>query len=75
MIKNNLSNEFGINFEIKDDIKENNTDQKPAYEVYEFSDNKNKSDDKNNNINDDINDEINDNKENKSDNNHYCNIF
>ena len=75
MIKNNLSNEFGINFEIKDDIKENNTDQKPAYEVYEFSDNKNKSDDKNNNINDDIINEINDNKENKSDNNHYCNIF
>ena len=75
MIKNKLSNEFGINFEIKDDIKENNTNQKQAYEVYEFSDNKNKSDDKNNNINEDINDEINENKENKSDNNHFCFIF
>ena len=75
MIKNNLANEFGINFELKEEIKENNTNQKPAYEVFEFSDNKNKSNDENNNLNSGINDEIINNKENKSDNNHYCNIF
>ena len=74
MIKNNLSNEFGLNLDNNEEIKENNTNQKPSYEVYEFSDNKNKNSDEKN-LNSGIKDDFNENKEDINNNNHYCHIF
>ena len=74
MIKNNLSNEFGLNLDNNEEIKENNTNQKPSYEVYEFSDNKNKNSDEKN-LNSGIKDDFNENKEDINNNNHYCQIF
>jgi hypothetical protein len=64
MIKNNLSNEFGLNLG-KSEEKQNN--------VFEFSYDKNKNNDENLS-NSNMNDENNENKENNS-NNHYCHIF
>ena len=64
MIKNNLSNEFGLNLG-KSEEKQNN--------VFEFSYDKNKNNDENLS-NSNMNDENNENKENIS-NNHYCHIF
>ena len=69
MIKNNLLNEFGLYFEKNED----NLVQKPGHEVFEFSYDKN-IDKKENYYNNDINAEYKENDE-KSNSNHFCNIF
>ena len=65
MVKNNLSNEFVSNFGKIDENQNNDINKSPQNKVYEFSYDKNKSN------NDTDNNEI---KEDKT-NNHYCNIF
>ena len=76
MIKNNLSNEFGLNFGTNEEYKNNdlNQNQKQANEVIEFSYDKNNNVKENIFYNEDINPEFNE-KEEKDNNSHFCNIF